>query len=448
MRAALTDREITPQTFEGRVAATKKHAAWYAQLAEAMREQGPDGDGPEPRWTEPERYWVDPGDDGLGTEIYHAVRDFATAKNQEPRPSVREVLEFHPPLFHDTVIGTKGHIGPPTQRFLPWTHKCPGVFHVALHHRSQFFKLFAEAAAACGKYGPLFKLAKALIVIGCDNIKTKAMDGLTVPGRRQPCSEDFNGPYSVCFVYNVPLLLRTAFAAGLGGRTDPHERDCAETMLEGWKLMREVHRLMLSLRWEGVADGPAELRTAAGKFFAWFCGVTRDNTHPLLNVSGEQFLRKSQSFHDMYHICQHAEFLWREGKIPIGRTSEQGNEAANKYLEAELGDKGNNHYFGESDNDLWRCMTKLHRRQFQANDDPVRAEQSCSLCRRCTPDCREEDRCTRWPKCVPGHPEFDCPVQLPHKQVGRRCWHCADYSRTAFYADICTDGLDELEVLF
>ena len=35
LRATLTDRGITPQTFEGRVADTKKHVAWYAQLAEA-----------------------------------------------------------------------------------------------------------------------------------------------------------------------------------------------------------------------------------------------------------------------------------------------------------------------------------------------------------------------------------------------------------------------------
>ena len=301
-------------------------------------------------------------------------------------------------------------------------------------------KLTAACALASNK---IQVMADALVYVGCDNFQTKDMEKLIVAGRRKPCGDAFDGPHGITYMWNCPELLKTIFDVN-----DPDEKKCMQQLLQGWALMRRTHKLMLCICPEKFTalGGPAALWVAARELNAWVWAFTAAVTHPRLTKDGRAHY--NSACHNMLHVCEMADVLWKD-KIAIGMTTEQGPEAMNKTLEKELGSglgkHGNGHMNSNlSDNMLANGLKHVHRSQFQHNLRPMRKDNTCTLCRKCVPDCAVADRCVRWPDC---QDDIKSPVKLPHSQVGARCWHSHKYRASSHFRDI-VPMLDTIQALF
>ena len=428
LKEALTVRGISPESSTD---------AQFKQLAKAMRAEGPDGD-LKPVWQRRERYWECNGEEDED-KIYCDVRDFATA-SKTGTESLQVILKHHPPLYENTIIGTDGHIGPPTSPSIPWEHKCAGPFHTASHHRTSLAKLTAECSLAASA---MQRFADVLVQAGTDNFATDAMKKLSVAGRRKPCSDAFDGPHGISFMWNYPEIVKTTF-----DQNDPEQRRCSEYLLEGWRYMRNFHQLMLCIDADKflALGGPTALRAAERELNDWVVNFTKDTTHPRLKKAGLHYY--NSALHNMMHICDMADLLWKD-RIPIGRATEQGPEALNKLLERELGSGLGRHGNGRmepvlTNNMLAVGLTHMHRRNFQHKARPIHEAHTCGLCKRCTPGCDEKDHCERWPDCLD---DAKTPLKLPHKQRGSKCWHDKRYKEKTHHRDISL-SLNDIQQLF
>ena len=442
LEAALRARGITPVD-QPEWTTTRRNAAFFKELATAMHSEPPDDGNPVGLWLTPvwKRHWEKECMDSDDDEVYVDCRNFATASSTGTKDVQRTLMHF-PPLFENTIIGTHGHMGPPTTPAIPWDHKCAGPFHTASHHRTTLAKLAAEVLAASGK---LKRFGESLVAVGCDNFQTKALEKLSIPGRRKPCADAFDGPYGITFMWNFPEIVKSSF-----NLDDVDERRSAEYLLEGWRFVRKFHKLMLCIDRDifRTLGGPAALRAAERELNDWVINFDAETTHPRLEHAKAGLHFYNSALHNMMHVCNMADLLWKVD-IPIGRATEQGPEGLNKVLEVEvgcgIGKHGNGHMNPVlTDNMLAIGLTHMHRQNFQRKELPLRAGHTCRACLKCVPGCAPKDQCARYPDCLD---EEKTPIKLPHKQAGQTCWHNPKYTGTAHHRDIAPT-LDNIQSLW
>eukprot|EP01043_Picozoa_sp_COSAG02_P058957 COSAG02_NODE_7427_length_3020_cov_1.982198_1_plen_868_part_10 len=361
LMAALRARQLQPADSQD---------AQIKQLVAALRQEGPAAGGPAPAWKRREKPWVKVSDKD---SIYDDIVAFARNNHNK----IEAILAVHTGSSEHT----HGHLGPPCSPHIPWEHRCPGVFHTSLHHRNQLFKLFAELAHACGDEC-LMKFAKALVQIGLDDYAaTEAMEKLEVPRRQGSTKDAFDGPDSIVFMFMMPRLIATVFDF-----EDPNEKRCAEQLGKGRKLIRDVHRLMLCTDWQaqGIDNGPTQLRAAAYALCKWLRDLTARNTHTDVQPSKLGMAYYNSAFHNLMHICDMAILLWDQGRISIGRFSEQGNEAMNKKLLFELRDRCNNKRIVDLKQNMFvLALQNIWRDNFQYLTKPMKKQKTCQACKRC-----------------------------------------------------------------
>ena len=406
---ALRSRQIAPKGSK---------AGEIEQLVSALRQEGPAAAAaPAPQWERRQEPWVKMEDKD---PVYEACVSFARNNHDD----ITAILACH----SGSTQHTHGHLGPPCSPHIPWEHRCAGVFHTSLHHRNKLFVLFSELAHACGN-DCLLTFATALVKIGLDDIGTEAMQALDVPGRQPSTRDAFDGPDSIVFMFMMPRLLATVFDLN-----NPEQNRCAEQLGKGRKLIRDVHRLMLCLDWEalGIDDGPAQLRTASYKLCKWLREVTDTNTHGAArkDIGLAHF---NSAFHNLRHICDLAELLWEKGRIPIGRFSEQGNEALNASLLYEMREHCNNNRTPDLKKNMFvLALQNIWRDNFQYLTEPLRKKMTCKAC----------VRCAAGQGC--GRPQGDCkdpgktPVRLDHAKECSKCPCSAKYNAQPKYDDIVT----------
>ena len=107
-------------------------------------------------------------------------------------------------------------------------------------------------------------------------------------------------------------------------------------------VIRDVHKIMLCLDFEAadIEDGPGALRKASILLCEWLEQYDQAKSHRGLEKDGMDFF--NSAFHNLRHVCDMADELWLKGRISIGRFTEQANEAINRKLKREFGQRCNN----------------------------------------------------------------------------------------------------------
>lgn len=369
---------------------------------------------PAPHWHERKEFWVKlEADDAVNTDIVH----FATGSDPS---ALAPVLKCHPPLYSEERTGenaiTFGHLGRPCSTWLAWDRRGPGLFHTAKDQRTVHFRCFAGTASALDK---LQVFADELVACGLDKVATAEMEDLEVAGRKEPTQDSYEGGPSQVYMRNLPRLFKAVFPwlgdaeATLSASED--EKRCYNQLREGGLRIMTAHGLMLALDWDG--DKTTQLRAACRAVNDWLVAFDRTTVHPLLEKTGIDLY--NAACHHMRHVCDMADKLWAEARIPIGRFSEQGNEHKNKDVKFELQDHSQNWLSPTlSTNKLASALTHISREMFQIKEVALRQKRPCKLCVRCDGGA---ERCTRWPACK------DAPMKLPHWKEGKRCHHSEKY---------------------
>lgn len=301
------------------------------------------------------------------------------------------------------------------------------MFHTSVWHRYVHFRLFAQAALDCGV---LHKAAHAMETVDkgrlC-HIATPEMTDLKKDVELDvdyPAKKDaFVGPDSIEYVRLIDALCASTFDTA-----KPEQERCAKYLMAGGKLIRKVHKLMLCLDFfapdkETQQPGPGEqgptlLRAAAGELNKWILGFDNKLVTNLQHTGKDYY---NSAFHNMQHVCDMADYLWR-WKIPIGRLSEQGSEAANKLLKFEFSAAHCNFHrtMSHDDNMFSIAINNLWRGMFQYNelDVPIRKAGVCQACKQCDDGTK---RCVRHPDCQTAS------IKRAHCRECKDCWHSNKY---------------------